>query len=254
MIVTIANQKGGVGKTTTAVHLAHGLAIQGYQVLAIDLDPQGHVAVSLGLDAGQGVFDWLVRELKLKDLVKLSGRPRLSVLPGNKKTASAVSYLVLEHKGAVPLDLLQVALRPALKNGLDYVVIDTAPSASELQAAAIYAASVMVIPAACDYLSQDGVAQTFDTYDVAADAGAVRIGVLPTFYDDRTNESARILAEYQQLLGDSATVLPPIHAATRFREAAARGKTIYEVEPNGRGAREYANLVWWIREGRDGRA
>lgn len=248
-VVVFGNQKGGVGKTTGAVHVAHGLAIQGFDVLIVDLDPQGHVAVSLGIEGGAGVFDWLVKEKALADVVQLSGRPRLAVLPGNKKTGSALNYLVMEHKGAVPLDLLGKALKPALRNGLDYVIIDTAPSASELQAAAIYAAQTLIIPAACDYLSEEAVAQTLETVEVARETG-IRVGVLPTFYDERTNEAQRILDEYRAELGETAAVLEPIHISTRFREASARGRTVFETEPNGRGAKEYAALVWWVRDGR----
>lgn len=245
-VVTIANQKGGVAKTTTTITVAHGLSIQGFQVLAVDLDPQGHVAVALGVEGGPGVFDWLVRESPLSKVIKLTERAGLTILPGNKKTGSAISFLVIEYKGAVPLDLLSEKLRPALRRGLDYVLIDTSPSATELQAAAIYAADVLLIPAACDYLSEDGVAQTMETLELAGNQERLAVGVVPTFYDSRTNECKRVLAEYQTHLGEM--VLPPIHASTRFREAVAQGQTIFETDPNGRGAEEYAQLIWWIRD------
>ncbi|HFD38517.1 MAG TPA: ParA family protein [Anaerolineae bacterium] len=241
MIITVANQKGGVGKTTTAVTLAHGLAVQGRQVLLVDLDPQGHCAVALGLDPEPGIFDWLVRERPLPRIVRATGRAGLTLLPGDKKNGSAISFLIVEHRGAVPLDLL----RRALPTGPDYIILDTSPSATELQAAAFHAADLLLIPAACDFLSEDGVARTMETIALAAGANPPEIAVLPTFFDERTRESKRVLDEYRAHLGDR--VLAPIHAATRFREAAAQGRTIFEVEPEGRPAREYAALVWWVR-------
>jgi chromosome partitioning protein len=250
MIVTVANQKGGVGKTTTAVSLAHGLAIQGREALLVDLDPQGHAATMLGLEREPGVYDWIVREKPWREVVRLSGRERLAVMPGDKRTSRAMTFLTIEYGGrGVPVNLLWDRLRPALRNGLDYVVIDTAPSASELQAAAMAAADLVVIPAACEFLSEEAVADTLETIGVLLglmDVGAaLNYVVLPTFYDERANASRDALAEYRRTLPNN--VLGPIHAATRFRDAAAAGRTIFEVEPNGRPAQEYAALVWFVR-------
>jgi chromosome partitioning protein len=247
-IITVANQKGGVGKTTTAVTLAHGLALQRNRVLLLDLDPQGQAAVALGLEAVAGVRDWLARDQALRAVIVPTGRDRLSLLPGDKSTGACVNYLLAEHRGAVPFDLLLEALRPALYNGLDYVVVDTSPSVGELQAAAIYAADLVLIPARCDYLSQDSVQKSLDTVELVGRYRSERIdyALLPTFFDERNNISHASLATYRAALPHCT--LEPIHVATRLADAAAAGKTIFELEPGGRPATEYARLVWYVRD------
>lgn len=242
-VIVVTNQKGGVGKTTTAVSLAHGLAIQGAQVLLVDLDPQGHLATVLGLEQRPGVYDWIVRERPLRECVLATGRERLALLPGNKRTASTITYLVVEHGGRVPADLLTAQLRPAFRNGLDYCIVDTAPSASELQAAALHAADLVVIPAACEFLSAEACADVLETIALV---GGREYMILPTMYQERVTASEAALAEYNQ--AQPGRVLEPVHMATRFRDAVSAGKTIFELESNGRPAQEYARLVWWVRD------
>jgi len=247
-IITIANQKGGTGKTTTAITLAHGLALQGCRVLIVDLDPQGQAAVSLGLDPEPGVYNWIVRETPLQDVVRATGREKLVLLPGDKGTSRTINFLLAEYRGAVPMDLLLTLLQP-LNGGLDYVVVDTAPSATELQAAAIYAARLVLIPARTAYLSEDAVSRTLDTIQAVNECAGhepTEFAVLPTFYDQRTADGERALASYQAALPHNT--LEPIHQATRIADASAAGKTIFEVEPKGRPATEYARLVWHVRD------
>lgn len=243
-VITVTNQKGGVGKTTTAVNLAAGLAMQGQQVLLIDLDPQGQAAIALGVDPAPGVYNWIVREMPFAQCTVPTGRDNLTLLPGNKKTASAITYLAIEHRGQVPADLLLARLKPALRNGLNYCVIDTAPSASELQAAALYAAHLVLIPAACEFLSTEAVANVIDT--IALLDRDAPYAILPTMYQERANASQVALSEYRTAKPEY--VLDPIHNATRFKDAVAEGQTIFEIEPNGRPADEYARLVWWVRD------
>lgn len=97
--VTVANQKGGVGKTTTAVTLAHGLALKNYDVLLVDLDPQGQCASHLGLDQQDGVFNLLVNQPPLRDVIKTTGRPNLWLLSGSKRTKTAETMMAIERQG-----------------------------------------------------------------------------------------------------------------------------------------------------------
>jgi chromosome partitioning protein len=245
-IITIANQKGGVGKTTTAVTLAHGLAIQGRETLLLDLDPQGQCASALGLAHESGAFNLLAAGQTLADVTRTTGRPRLALIPGDKRTATA--QIVLNAEG-FDLAVVKNLLHPALRNGLDLVVVDTAPSVGGLQEAALFAADLVVIPTAADYLATEGVVRILETIAALVRRGwsGVVFGVLPTFYDDVTRESQATLADLKNTVGEGL-VLAPVHRATLLRECASEGKTIWEVDPRSRPAQEYADLVWRLRD------
>ena len=122
-ILTIANQKGGVGKTTTAVNLAHGLVLQGNTVLLVDLDPQGQCATILGLKPEPGAFNLLVSELPHKQIVRLTDRANLLVIMGDKKTATAQTVLSVQR---TPINYTKEKLTPILEeDGFDFIIIDT---------------------------------------------------------------------------------------------------------------------------------
>jgi len=243
--ICIANQKGGVGKTTTAVSLAHGLAVKGLQTLLVDLDPQGQCASALGRDHEPGVFNLLVVDYPLQDVIRTTGRQRLSLLPGDKRTATA--QLVLVAEGRMSLSILAEALLPLARN-VDAVVIDTSPGAGGLQEAAIYAADLLIIPAACDFLAVEAVSATLSTLTaVNAKGGRARLlGVQPTFADG-TRETRANLDSMADTFGADG-VLPVIHRATVLREAAAVGQTIFEFDPRSRAAEEYAALTWKVTD------
>ena len=247
-VITIACQKGGVGKTTTTITLGHGLALKGHRVLIVDLDPQGQCASALGRRQESCVFDWLVSGDPLSDVVRSTGRDRLYLIPGNKRTATA--QIVLSSEGAI---LQAIARRvPAIaKSGIEYVIVDTAPSVGGLQESALLASDLVIIPTAADYLASEGVLATYGTLKAIRDGqhwrGAV-LGVLPTFYDEVTRESAATLADLRKTFGDKM-VLAPIHRATVLRECASEGKTIWERDPKSRSAEEYADLLWKVIDG-----
>ena len=246
-IVSIVNQKGGVGKTTTAVTLAHGLAIQGREVLLLDLDPQGQCASSLGLIQEPGVFNLLVGGQTLRDVTRTTGRKRLALIPGDKRTATA--QIVLNAEG-FDLAVVRNAVRPALRNGVEFVVVDTAPSVGGLQEAALFASDLVVIPTAADYLATEGVVKVVDTLRALEGKGwrGAVLGILPTFYDDVTRETRAVMSDLKKAFGEKL-LLRPIHKATVFRECAAEGKTIWEWAPSkSRAVLEYAALVWRVND------
>ena len=244
-VITISNQKGGVGKTTTAVNLAHALALKGRRVLLLDLDPQGQVASALGRDHESGVFNWLVTGLPLADVVRTTGRKGLFLIPGDKRTSSAQVLLNFEGR---TLEAIRKEKPKIAAATFDAVVIDTAPSLGGFQEAALLAADLLIVPTATDYLAAEGVAKTVDTFATLRAEHQWRgalLGVLPTFHDETTNESAATLADLRETFG-ADRVLTPIHRATILRECASEGMTIWEKSPKSRAALEYADLLWSV--------
>lgn len=240
--IAIANQKGGVGKTTTAITVGHGLAMRGKRVLIVDCDPQGQVATFLGLRQESGVFELLVAKRDLADVIRRADsdehdRDNLWVIPGDRRTATAQAVLLAE---GFRLDCLADSLRDA---EVDFVIFDTSPSVGLLQEAALYAADWLLIPCAVDYASTEGLAGLMTTLEAVKDRGAKckLLGVLPTFYDDVTRESKATLAQLEEHLGDA--VWEPVHRATVLRECAAEGVTIWEKAPTSRASEEYTQVV-----------
>jgi len=244
-VITVSSQKGGTGKTTTAVTLAHALAIKAYRTLIVDLDPQGQVASSLGRNHEPGIFNWLALPsgaLPLSDVVRTTGRAGLLMIPGDKSTSAA--QVLLNHWGKT-LSALSGKLPELEAATFDFVIVDTAPSVGGLQEAALLASDLVIVPTACDYLSSEGVVRTYETLKLLRADHAWRgqvLGILPTFYDDVTKESAATLDDLRVTFG-AKTLLQPIHRATILRECASEGLTIWEKDPAHRAGREYADLV-----------
>lgn len=244
--IAVANQKGGVGKTTTAVTLAHGLAIKKREVLLVDADPQGQCALFLGLAQEPGLFNLLIGEMTLRDVVRTTQRPRLWLLPGNKRSGTAATVLSAERAG---IDTLRKALVGKLNGARpDYIIIDTSPSVGGLQEMALFAADLVIVPVAVDHAALAGALQLTETLtrirkEFGWQGGIFR--VLPTFFDEQTRESRENLAELRRQFGD---LVPDyvIHRATILRECAAAGLTVFEMDPKSRAADEYARLVWEV--------
>lgn len=240
--ITVANQKGGVGKTTTAVNLAHGLVLEGKRVLLVDLDPQGQCATILGLKQEPGAFNLLVADYSPNQVIRKTDRENLYVILGDIKTATAQTVLGVQRS---PISFTHKKLVPAArKDQMDYVIIDTSPSVGELQEQAIWAADGVLIPCAVDYLATDGVitiAQSIKRIHDDFDWGGEIFGILPTFYDEVTRESKATLDDLNQRF--DKLMLHPVHRATRLRECAVEGKTIFELDPSSRAAKEYQALV-----------
>ncbi|MGB8215332.1 MAG: ParA family protein [Anaerolineales bacterium] len=250
-IVAVANQKGGVGKTTTAVSLAHGLALKGKEVLLVDLDPQGQSATSLGLKPEPGAFYLLTPPpggvITVKNWLR-RGREHLWLIPGDLSTGASQALLQAESK---PISHITEQLKPLIRNGLglDFIIFDTAPSTGGIQERAIFAADLVIIPAATEYLAADGVRQIYETMLRLKNdhkwPGKL-IGILPTFYDEQTRESGAALEDYRKAFGEQL-VLAPIHRATALRECPGEGRTIFEVEKPStsaqRAAQEYQAIV-----------
>ena len=246
-VICIANQKGGVGKTTTAVSLAHGLALKGKQVLLIDLDPQGQSATALGRSPEPGVFYLLTMGTSpqettfVQSWVRSSGREGLYLYPGDQQTMAAQTVLNAQNQ---PISSIRAAVKRFFKEGLHYIIFDTAPSVGGIQERAVWASDLVIVPTATEFLSAEGVGKVMRMMSILQQKkrwGGALLGILPTFYDEQTRESKITMESLQERFGES--LLTPIHRATILRECAASGQTIFETDPDSRAAAEYQALV-----------
>ncbi len=239
--VTVANQKGGVAKTTTAVTLAYVLSVLKHRrVLLVDFDPQGQCATSLALNPEAGVFNVLVNaKSDIRQWIRETGREGLDLLPGERSTATAQIVMNAENR---PIDAIRTALRTLVKE-YDFAILDSAPSVGGIQERAVFAADMVLIPTATEFLAMDGLDQMIAMLEtMRKDNGwkGTLFGILPTFHDERTTESTKSFADLNENFGEY--VLDPIHRATILRECAAEGKVIFEKDPTCRAAQEYERL------------
>lgn len=224
-VISFANQKGGVGKTTTAVTLASGLAQQEYRTLLIDLDPQGHIAFSFGVEKSPGLYRCVVGGEPLNRVVT-SVRPNLDILPSDKRTEQVKRYITMsDFRENVMLEMLD-------KSSYDVVMMDMAPSMDVLHINGLVASDWVIIPTRPDAMAIDGVKEILLTMGEVARRGYPFQGysILPTFFDRTTRET---LVQFQEIVKTfGKRVWPPIPQDTRTREASAYGKTLWEYTPN----------------------
>jgi chromosome partitioning protein len=244
--IAILNQKGGTGKTTTAVNLAAGVAERGHNVLLIDTDAQGNVGVSLGVAGEQSLYHVLVDGVDPTD-VAVPVRQHLDVITADATLAAAEIWLARqspEHRSRVMTKRLNLM---AVSRTYEYVFIDCGPSLNLLNQNALSYADEVVIPVTCDYLALVGVKQVLRTIkDVERHLHhAVRVSaVLPTFYDGRTRLAREVLETLQGHFKQRC--LEPIRSNTRLAEAPSHRKSIFEYAPQSHGAADYNRVVDWL--------
>ncbi len=223
--IALANQKGGVGKTTTAVTLASGFSQHQKSTLIIDLDPQGHVAFSLGVEKTPALYRWLVMDEALTDVIQ-TVRPDLDILSSDKRTESVKRHITL-------MDFRETLLVERLRDTkYDVIILDMAPSLDVLHINGLVASDWVLIPTRPDAMAVDGVREILLTLAEINQRGHQFAGysILPTFFDRTTRETVTQFQDIVQAFGDK--VLPPIPQDTRVREAAAYGQTLWEYSPN----------------------
>ena len=251
--IACANQKGGVGKTTTVVNLGSYLALAGERVLVVDLDPQGNATSGLGLDRNsieRSVYDAVIDGAKIGELTVAGPVPGLDVVPSAVALAGAEVELapVEGRERRLGRLLLEIAA------DYDYVFVDCPPSLGLLTVNALTAADSVLIPLQCEYYALEGLTQLLATLDLVRDHLnpdlAVK-GVVLTMFDGRTNLSADVAAEVRRHLGDRVfdTVIP---RNVRLSEAPSHGQPISRYAPDSTGAVAYAALAAEILT-RDGR-
>jgi chromosome partitioning protein len=245
-IIAIANQKGGVGKTTTSVNLGAALAALGQRILLIDLDPQGNATSAFGMQdlEGESLYDPLVGNESIVDKIFPTRLEGLFLVPADLDLAGAEIEIARMDNHLTRLSRTLVALRE--DGTFDFVLIDCPPSLGILMTNALAAADEILTPIQCEYYALEGLVKIVRVVEQVRGSGAnpnVQIaGIVMTMFDGRTNLSSQVVSEVREHFGDRVyeTVIP---RTVRLSEAPSFGKTILEYDSSGGGARAYRQLA-----------
>ena len=236
--IAFANTKCGVAKTTSCVNVGAGLALRGCRTLLIDLDSQGHVTKSLGVQTGEGLAELVQGDASLKE-VQIEARENLFVIAGGK-ALPGVKRLISRR------DIRsELVLSEALEDlrGYDFVLLDTAPSWDVLNVNCLFYADELLIPVSMEVLALQGIGDFLGRVDqIQRYREGLRIqGIIPTFYDARVKKSAEILEQLERYFRDA--LCPPVRYNTRLSEAPGFGQHIFEYAKKSNGAADYARLA-----------
>ena len=243
-VIAISNQKGGVGKTTTAINLGASLAANDLKVLLIDSDPQGNSTSGLGIEKQTGMltlYDSLLRDVPMEQVICRTECEGLEVVPADRNLVGANLDLVdafeREH-------FLQKALAP-IRDRYAFVLIDCPPALDLLTLNALVAADSVLIPIQCEFFALEGISQLMDTIDRIPESFSHPLeieGILLTMYDERTNLTRTVADDLRDFFHDDVltTIIP---RSIRLAEAPSHGKPILMYDPRSRGAESYIKLA-----------
>lgn len=250
-VVAVANQKGGVGKTTAVVNLSASIALLGHRVLVVDLDPQGNASTGLGIDIRalqQSVYDVLLQETPIEDVVQASAVKGLFVVPANLDLAGAEIELV-------PMMGRETRLRKAVERvaaEYDYVFIDCPPSLGLLTVNALTAAGEVLVPVQCEYYALEGLAQLLRNIELVNKNLNPQLQVstiLCQMFDSRTRLSSDVVKEVREHFGAKVltTVIP---RTVKIAESPSHGQPVVVLDPSGVGATAYRAAAKEVVNGR----
>ena len=242
-VVSIANQKGGVGKTTTAVNLSTLLAKKGKKVLLIDTDPQGNATSGLGIDKNVelSTYDLLISDVTAEEIIQDTAIKNLDISPSNINLAGAevqlVSMMSREQRMKEKIDII--------KNNYDYIIIDCPPSLGLITLNAFTASDSVLIPVQCEYFALEGLGQLLNTVELVRkhlNKNLYIEGALLTMYDIRTNLANQVVREVKKFFQNKVykTVIP---RNVRVSEAPSYGMPISVYDPKSKGARSYEKFT-----------
>lgn len=243
-IIAVANQKGGVGKTTTALNLAAGLAELGERVLLLDMDPQGNATTGSGIELDDDdltLYHVLVGEAKLEEAIIAVDELGFSLVPGNGDLTAAEVMLMSRDDRA---QVLKQALS-AQRGAFDHILIDCPPALNVLTLNALTAADGVLIPMQCEYYAMEGLSALLDTVEQIQNSVNPDLeieGLVRTMYDVRNNLSGEVSRQLQSHFGDKlfSTVVP---RNVRVAEAPSFGQSVIQYDPQSRGAIAYKGLA-----------
>lgn len=243
-VIAIANQKGGVGKTTTAINLAASLAANDLRVLLIDIDPQGNATTGLGIKKPEGqlsTYDTLVGDTRLDDIIQQTQCDGLAIVPSDRGLVAANVELVdMEER-----ELRLRAKVAPIKDQYDFILIDCPPALDLLTLNALVASDAVLIPIQCEFFALEGISQLIDTIDRIKESFSHDLqiqGILLTMYDDRTNLTKQVADDLKEFFQEQVfeTVIP---RSIRLAEAPSHGKPILLYDPRSKAAESYIRLA-----------